>query len=212
MAGAGNNALGILILVAGLGLVIYLLVGENIARYARPTVSRVQSQAPGWLNWRTLISPGLAVGLALLMRVPLLSFYIVLIGLLTLWVAYNKAKLAELAKMNKQVSRLVFAFRNVYKIQPVVFAALREVLGRLDQPLKDWIDRRRRADQRPLPNRAQPQNGQPTAAADLRQLSGQDRAQLWRVAQEPGSIPDRPSQGEPLSPTPHRRGAEPQPG
>jgi hypothetical protein len=140
MAGGGNNSLGILILVIGLGLVIYLLVGDSVERYARPKVARVQSQAPGWLNWKTLISPGIAIGLALLMSVPLISFYILLIGLLTLWVAYKKAKLAELAKMNKQVARLVFAFRNVYKIQPVVFAALREVLGRMDQPLKDWID------------------------------------------------------------------------
>jgi hypothetical protein len=140
MAGSGTNTLGILILVAGLGMVIYLLVGDNIARYARPAVNRVQSQAPGWFNWKTAIPLGIAIGLALLMRVPLISAYIVLIGLLTLWNAYNKAKIAEIAKMNKQVSRLVFAFRNVYKIQPVVFAALREVLSRLDQPLKGWID------------------------------------------------------------------------
>lgn len=135
-----SSSMGIILLILGGGIIIYLLVGEDLGKYVRPTVTRARSQAPGWFTWKTAMPLFIALALALLMRVPIISGYIILVGLLTIWHSYNKARLAELAKINAQVARLVFAFRNVFKIQPVVFAALREVVRRLDEPLKSWIE------------------------------------------------------------------------
>jgi len=103
-------------------------------------VGRARVAAPGWFTFRTATPLLIAILLAALMRVPLISGYIILIGLVTLWRSYQKAKIAELAKLNKQVVRLVFAFRSIYKIQPVVFATLPEVIRRLEEPLKGWAD------------------------------------------------------------------------
>ena len=137
---ASRGSLGALLLLLAGGILGYGVFGDSIARYTRPIVGRARSAAPGWFTFRTAVPLLIAVLLAALMRIPLISGYIILIGLLTLWRSYNKAKIAELTKLNKQVSRLVFAFRSVYKIQPVVFATLPEVIRRLDEPLKGWID------------------------------------------------------------------------
>ena len=135
-----RGGLAALLLVAAVGVLGYALFGDSIARYMRPRVNRARAAAPGWFTFRTALPLVIAVLLAILMRVLLISGYIILIGLLVLWRSYQKAKIAELAKLNKQVSRLVFAFRSVYKIQPVVFATLPEVIRRLDEPLKGWVD------------------------------------------------------------------------
>jgi hypothetical protein len=130
----------ILILLAGVGLIGYVLVGEDVLVYTRRQISRARTEAPGWFTWKTPIPLIVGLALALLMHIWLISFYLVLVSLVFVWRDYQKAKVAKVAQLNDQVAQLVFAFRSIYQLQPVIYNALKESMRRLEDPLRGWID------------------------------------------------------------------------
>lgn len=134
-----RNTQDLLVLLLGTGTLVYLFWWDDISRYFRQAVLRTRNQAPGWFTWRTAMPLMVAIALAVMMRTPLLGVYYVVVAILFIRRAYNKARLAQLAKLNRQVARMVFAFRSIFKLQPVIWAALREIIGRLEEPLKGWV-------------------------------------------------------------------------
>lgn len=129
----------LLVILLGLGVLAYLYVGDRAFVYLRRKLDRARMEAPGWFHVRSLWPLLLALALGAMMRTPSIAVYLFLVGCVFVWRSYERAKLLERAKLNRQVERLVFAFRNVYKLQPVVFAALREVVRRLDEPIRGWV-------------------------------------------------------------------------
>ena len=128
------------LIVVGLGLLFYTLLGEDLSRYSRLWWNRSRAEAPGWFTWRSAVPLIVALALAALMRVPLISGFIVIVGFIYLWRSYEKARIGQIAKITDQVGRLVFSFRSTYKLQPVVFGAMKESLRRLEDPLRGWVD------------------------------------------------------------------------
>ncbi|MBI3941554.1 MAG: hypothetical protein HY326_00955 [Chloroflexi bacterium] len=81
----------------------------------------------------------LAIILAYLFRTPLLSAYILIIGIMASMHFANRIKVAARASMTLQINQMVVGFRGIYKIRPSVFSALSEAVSKIDNPLKEYV-------------------------------------------------------------------------
>lgn len=128
------------VVIISIGVIVFVVFGDDLYHYLRRTISRARVQAPGWFTWRSATPMIVALVLAALMRIPIVSIYMLVVGGFYMWRSFEKARLAELAKLNGEVAQLVFSFRNIYRLQPVIHNAVKESMSRLDEPLRGWVD------------------------------------------------------------------------
>lgn len=128
-----------LLILVLLVLVIYLAVGKDVGRVARPRLRNVQRKYRKYLT-RNVVTPGLIFGaLALLMRDIILSPFLLAVGA---FLVYNRLKQAIAEAENitpRHVSQLVLAFRGAYQLEPAVFKCLLEAAKRVDEPLRSLV-------------------------------------------------------------------------
>lgn len=130
------------ILIIGILLILgYLVVDEVLFRLRPALRQRGIPLLPefGRLGWRTYFPLPIAVILAWRFAVPLISGYLVILGVLVTLHLSRRARLGERAQMDRQVGQLTTAFRSKYQVRPTVFSALEQACQKVDQPLRDQV-------------------------------------------------------------------------
>jgi len=144
---------GVLMIGAALLLLTYLLYDEiayrapvPLRRQGRDVVARLRR-----VNWKAYLPLPVAVFLAVNFRPsslqlqrftpPLISLYILVVGVLISVYLARRAQLAESLLVKRQMLELVSAFYGVYRIRPSVFSALEEVADRLENPMRTYVNR-----------------------------------------------------------------------
>ncbi len=80
-----------------------------------------------------------AILLAFGFRTPLISGYILLVGLLVSLYLGRRARAEERARLLPQIIDLVTAFKGVYRVRPSVFSALEEASTKIQDPLRTFV-------------------------------------------------------------------------
>ena len=119
----------------------YLAVDELLFRLRPVLRRRGIALLPefGRLDWKTYLPLLIAVVLAWRFAVPLISGYLVILGVLIALHLARQARLGERAQMDRQVDQLTTAFRSIYQLRPAVFSALEQACQKVDQPLRGQV-------------------------------------------------------------------------
>jgi len=134
-----SNLLLVAMLALG-GLLIYLAIGEQLERFARPRLRRIQAAMAPYFTRRTLMPLGGAVIFALIYPGVLLKLYFLIVGgLITYYLVRKRRKATEMIPP-RQIVQLVLGFRSVYQLQPSVFSSLTQLTRKLEEPLRSLID------------------------------------------------------------------------
>lgn len=70
---------------------------------------------------------------------PIISVYVLIIGVLTMLYLANRAGLSERVLLDQQVAGLVMAFRSIYQLRPAVFSALGDAANKVEEPLRSHV-------------------------------------------------------------------------
>jgi hypothetical protein len=130
------------ILTIGILLILgYLAVDELLFRLRPVLRRRGIALLPefGRLGRRTYLPLAIAVILAWRFAVPLISGYLLILGVLITLYLVRQARLGERAQMDRQVDQLTTAFRSIYQLRPAVFSALEQACQKVDQPLRGQV-------------------------------------------------------------------------
>jgi Flp pilus assembly protein TadB len=130
------------ILTIGMLLIVgYLAVDELLFRLRPELRQRGIALLPEFerLDWRNYLPLLIAVILAWRFAVPLISGYLVILGVLVTLHLARRARLGERAQMDRQVAQLTTAFRSIYQLRPTVFSALEQACKKVDQPLRGQV-------------------------------------------------------------------------
>jgi len=134
-----SNLLLVAMLALG-GLLIYLAIGEQLERFARPRLRRIQAAMAPYFTRRTLMPLGGAVIFALIYPGVLLKLYFLIVGgLITYYLVRKRRKATEMIPP-RQIVQLVLGFRSVYQLQPSVFSSLTQLTRKLEEPLRSLIN------------------------------------------------------------------------
>lgn len=131
----------ILTIGASLAILGYLAADELLFRL-RPTLRRRGiALFPEFrrLDWRIYLPLPIAAILAWRFAAPLISAYIVLVGLLVTLYLARRARISERVLIDRQVAQLVTAFHSIYELRPSIFSALEQACEKVDQPLRDHV-------------------------------------------------------------------------
>ncbi|MGD9001368.1 MAG: hypothetical protein PVF04_01795 [Anaerolineae bacterium] len=133
---------GALILGAGAILLGYLLFDEFFYA-ARPETRR---RADAFLEdikhvaWTAYIPIPVAIVLAFLMRRgPLISVYVLVVGVATTYYLARRSRERERIDIDEEIKKLVESFRSIYRIKPAIFSALGEAREKVDEPLRGHV-------------------------------------------------------------------------
>jgi hypothetical protein len=133
-----NQLLPLVILVL-FGLVVYMAVGEDVTRAARPHVRNFRAQNGKYLT-RGVIVPGIVfAALALVMRDIILTPYLLAVGVFLVNFRLKTAKAQASTITPRHVSQLVLAFRGAYQLEPAVFKSLQEASKKVEEPLRTIV-------------------------------------------------------------------------
>jgi len=111
----------------------YATLSASIKRYrARMTESG--------LNSKTLLPLILTLILALMMHAPLISAYLILVGIVITVYFVQRTRRAQRLLAPRDVLQLILAFRSTYQLQPSVFSTLDQVKDKLVAPLKALVN------------------------------------------------------------------------
>jgi Flp pilus assembly protein TadB len=130
------------ILAIGMLLIVgYLAVDELLFRLRPELRQRGIALLPEFerLDWRNYLPLLIAVILAWRFAVPLISGYLVILGVLITLHLARRARLGERTQMDRQVAQLTTAFRSIYQLRPTVFSALEQACKKVDQPLRGQV-------------------------------------------------------------------------
>jgi hypothetical protein len=136
---AGLDPIRILLLAAALVIVV-LFLGDFSTPSFTPTLRRYRARyLPAGLSWTHLVTPGALLLLALLMRVPLISVYLVIAAGLVLWRDLQRMERERNRLVADQILQFVMAFRAEYTLQPSVFSMIEKVTERTIGPLRSLL-------------------------------------------------------------------------
>jgi Flp pilus assembly protein TadB len=129
-----------ILLFGSLFLVLVALAVDEYERYLVPTVKRWQAQLmPAWAPRRVFLPLIVALMLAVLMRAPMASLYLVLVGIAITWYYLRRARRARESLPSRQILQLVLAFRGTFQLQPSVFSTLDMISDKVDEPLRSLV-------------------------------------------------------------------------
>jgi hypothetical protein len=129
------------ILLIGAAVVILLLfLGDSTTPSFTPTLRRYQARyLPAGLTWKAFVTPGVLVVLGVLMRVPLISFYLLVAAALVLWRDVRRLERERKLLKPDQILQFVMAFRAEYTLQPSVFSMMEKVMDRTTGQLRNLM-------------------------------------------------------------------------
>jgi Flp pilus assembly protein TadB len=129
-----------LLLVGTAILILCALFADEVMPQLTPTLRRLrQRYKQSGLTWRTVFTPLLLVVLALLMRAPLVSLYLVAVAVTMLVRDLRRAEKEHTVLKPDQILQFVVAFRGEYSLQPVVFSMLEKVTEKTSEPLRSLM-------------------------------------------------------------------------
>ena len=121
-------------------LLVYLAIGEQLERLARPRMRQLRVAIGPYLTRQTLFPLGGAVVFALIYPGILLKLYFLVAGgLVTYFLVEQRRRAAEIIQP-RQIVQLVLSLRSIYQLQPSVFSSLQQVTEKLEQPLRGLIE------------------------------------------------------------------------
>jgi Flp pilus assembly protein TadB len=122
-------------------IVVYLAIDELLFRLRPELRQRGIALLPEFerLDWRNYVPLLIALILAWRFAVPLISGYLVILGVLITVHLARRARLGERAQMDRLVAQLTTAFRSIYQLRPAVFSALEQACEKVDQPLRGQV-------------------------------------------------------------------------
>jgi len=131
-----------LMMGAALAIIAYLAVDE-LFYIARPILRRHGLRLLSQLrraDWTAYTPLPIALILALLMAAaPLVSLYIIMVGILIVLYLIKRSRMKERVESDKQVAQLVMAFRSIYEIRPSIFSVLEAAREKVDEPLRGFV-------------------------------------------------------------------------
>jgi len=120
-----------------IGLVVYMALGEDLTRVARPRVRNYQIKYGKYVTPHVLI-PAIAFGvLAVLMRDLIITPFLLAVGGFIAWFRIQQAVAAAEKITARQLLQLVLGFRAAYQLRPAVFDSLKEASKKIEGPLRD---------------------------------------------------------------------------
>ena len=129
------------LLLAGTAVLVLLaLFSDETMPQVMPFLRRLrQRYKQSGLTWKTVFTPGLLVILAILMRVPLVSLYLVAVAAIVFVRDLRRAEREHTVVKPDQILQFVVAFRGEYSLQPVVFSMLDKVTVKTAEPLRSLM-------------------------------------------------------------------------
>ena len=129
-----------ILLIGALALVIAALLWDEFGRRLEPTLQRYRAQyLPDHVSRRILLPLIATLILAILMRAPLISTYLVMAGIVVTWYFLRRARRQRQTLPARQIFQLILAFRSQFQLQPSVFLTLDAVKDKVDEPLRGLI-------------------------------------------------------------------------
>jgi len=129
-----------ILLIGAAAVILLLFLGDTTTPSFTPALRRYQARyLPAGLSWKSFVTPGLLVMVGLLMRVPLISFYLVVAGALVLWRDVRRLERERKLVKPDQILQFVIAFRAEYTLQPSVFSMMEKVMDRTTGPLRSLM-------------------------------------------------------------------------
>ncbi len=136
---AGLDPIRIL-LIGAAAVILLLFFGDTATPSFTPMLRRYQARyLPAGLSWKMFVIPGVLVLLAFLMRVPLISFYLLAAGALVLWRDVRRSERERKLLKSDQILQFVVAFRAEYSLQPSVFSMMEKVMDRTTGTLRNLM-------------------------------------------------------------------------
>ena len=142
MDASQNGEVVVRILIIGVLLILSYLAADELLFRLRPLLRRRGiALLPQFerLSWRAYLPLLIAVILAWRFAAPLISGYLVILGVLITLHLARRARLGERTQMNWQVTQLTTAFLSIYQLRPTVFSALELACEKVDQPLRGQV-------------------------------------------------------------------------
>ena len=122
------------------GLLVYMAIGPQLERFARPRVRRLQAGIGPHLTRQTLFPLGGAIVFALIYPGVLLKLYFLAAGALVTYFLVQQRRMAAEVIQPRQIVQLVLSFRSIYQLQPSVFSSLQMVTQKLEEPLRGLVE------------------------------------------------------------------------
>ena len=116
--------------------VVTALAWDTFGRSLNTALRLIQDRyLPQHLGWKAFLPFLGSITLAVLMRLPLMSAYIIVAGLLITVYAMRRAEKQKARIPASQVFQLILSFRGEYLLQPGVFLTLDKARQRVEEPL-----------------------------------------------------------------------------
>jgi len=129
-----------ILLIGAAAVILLLFLGDTATPSFTPALRRYQARyLPAGLSWKSFVTPGMLVVVGLLMRVPLISFYLVVAGALVLWRDVRRLERERKLVKPDQILQFVMAFRAEYTLQPSVFSMMEKVMDRTTGQLRSLM-------------------------------------------------------------------------
>jgi len=127
----------IVLLIVG---VLYMALGEDLTRLARPRVRNYQIKYGKFVTPSVLI-PTIAFGvLAILMRDLIITPFLLAVAGFIAWFRIQQAVKKAEKITARHILQLVLAFRAAYQLRPAVFDSLKEAASKIEGPLRDMAN------------------------------------------------------------------------
>lgn len=137
--GVGPDPINML-LVGTIVVVVLALAWDVADQHLAPLLKRYRTRLGArQVRSRAYLPLFGGVILAGLMHLPLVSTYLVFVGLLLTWRGMRRADKERARIAPSQIFQLVLAFRSMYLLRPSVFLTLDTVRDKVDEPLRDLV-------------------------------------------------------------------------
>ncbi len=121
-------------------LVVVALILDEFSRQLDALWKRYGPRfLPGTVTWHTFLPLTISILLAGLMRAPLISVYLVIVGVLVTLYFLRRARRQHESLPARQILQLILAFRSTYQLQPSVFLTLDAAKDKVDEPLRGLV-------------------------------------------------------------------------
>jgi len=124
------------VLIGVIIVVVLALAWDTFGRSLDPVLRRIRDRyLPQHVDWKAFLPFLGSIGLAVLMRLPLMSAYIIVAGLLITVYGVRRAEKEKARIPASQIFQLILSFRGEYLLQPGVFLTLDKARQRVEDPL-----------------------------------------------------------------------------
>jgi len=121
-------------------IIVLALAWDTLGLNLEPILKRYRVRLlPRHFNWKALVPVLVSVVLAVMMRLPLISLYLVIVGFLITAHTMRRSDRDRERFAGSQIIQHILAFRSMYLLQPSVFLTLDTAREKVDEPLRGLI-------------------------------------------------------------------------